>query len=367
MISLARALRYGFLGLKHSLTGLGPPAFVTLFVTSRCNARCDHCFYWRNIDDSAERDELTLDEFTRISASMGEIYNLLISGGEPFLRDDLADICIQFCRQNRVSHLVIPSNGFLPDKIVPQVEKILTRCPETRTVVQLSVDGPPELHDEIRGVPGGFKRLVETHAGLLRLKQKLDGLGLMFCITVTTANQDRMYEIIDFVRDTFSRPNINLIYVRGKPRDPALKKVDPEKYRTALKYLIEDEKKQGRWNNRPITEGLYLLRRELEASLILETGQNEHRIIPCTAGKLTCVIDETGNVWPCELLCKKLGNLREAGYDFKRIWKSQEANLCRAYITAGDCYCTQETNIMSSLTFSPQTLLYYLKKRGHLL
>ncbi len=367
MLPLKKALRYGLLGLKNSVIGLGTPPFVTLFVTSRCNARCGHCFYWRETDECRQRGEMTLDEYRQISRSMGEIYNLLISGGEPFLRDDLADICRQFCLQNHVSHLVIPTNGFLTDRVASQMEKIVKSCRDTQIVIQMSIDGPPELHDHIRGVPGGFESLAKTYTKLLNMKTLYDAPGITFCITVTSANQDRLEETIDFVRERFGQPNINLIYVRGKPREKDLVEVDPDRYRAALKYLLTFEQKDGRWSGRPAAESLYLLRRELESSLILETREQDSRILPCTAGRLTCVIDECGNVWPCELLSKKLGNLRDANYDFTRVFKSREAKLCRSYIAVGDCYCTQETNIMSNLTFSPKTLLYYLKKRGQLI
>ena len=67
------------------------PPFVTLYVTTRCDEQCIHCYYWDELNPRPDRD-FALSEFERSLASMGEIYNLFIGGGEPFLRNDLAAI-----------------------------------------------------------------------------------------------------------------------------------------------------------------------------------------------------------------------------------------------------------------------------------
>src|SRR5258708_18907183 len=89
------------------------PPFMIVFINSICNLTCEHCFYWRNLN---RRDDLTFDEFKRLSEELGEFENLNLSGGEPFLRPDFAEICSLFLRNNGVQQIYVPTNGYYTDK-----------------------------------------------------------------------------------------------------------------------------------------------------------------------------------------------------------------------------------------------------------
>src|SRR5690242_4358849 len=78
---------------------LPSPPFLILFINSICNMKCEHCFYWQNLN---RRDDLTKEEIFALSNSLGRVENLNLSGGEPFLRKEFAEICRQFVRQNAV-------------------------------------------------------------------------------------------------------------------------------------------------------------------------------------------------------------------------------------------------------------------------
>ena len=98
------------------------PVFLVLFINSICNMKCEHCFYWRNLN---QRDDLTFDEIVALSASLGPIENLSLSGGEPFLRREFADICRAFIRTNGVKQIYVPTNGYYTDKTVEAVRRVL--------------------------------------------------------------------------------------------------------------------------------------------------------------------------------------------------------------------------------------------------
>ena len=74
------------------------PPFLILFINSICNMKCEHCFYWQQLN---QRDDLTFDEIVALSEELGPIENLNLSGGEPFLRKEFGEICRQFIRQQR--------------------------------------------------------------------------------------------------------------------------------------------------------------------------------------------------------------------------------------------------------------------------
>jgi cyclic pyranopterin phosphate synthase len=88
---------------------LPSPPFLVLFIDSVCNMKCEHCFYWRSLN---QRDDLTVEEIFNLSRSLGRIENLSLSGGEPFLRKEFAEICRQFIRQNGVRQIYVPTNGW---------------------------------------------------------------------------------------------------------------------------------------------------------------------------------------------------------------------------------------------------------------
>ena len=68
---------------------LPSPPFLILFINSICNQKCEHCFYWRNLN---RKDDLTKEELFALSRSLGQVENLNLSGGEPFLRPEFGEI-----------------------------------------------------------------------------------------------------------------------------------------------------------------------------------------------------------------------------------------------------------------------------------
>src|SRR3974390_1054250 len=93
-----------------------------LFVTSRCNSLCRTCFYFDKLKSS---DDLTDSEMERIAATVPPFRKLWLSGGEPFLRDRLAEIVALFVRHNGVRNVNLPTNGMLADRIFPAMDRML--------------------------------------------------------------------------------------------------------------------------------------------------------------------------------------------------------------------------------------------------
>lgn len=94
--------------------------------------RCEHCFYWEQLNDSVK--DLTLDELRKVSRHMGWLNNLLVTGGEPFLRRDLAEILEAFVNNNKLQFTLIPTNGFYRERILTTIEKIKNLCPNLNLI-----------------------------------------------------------------------------------------------------------------------------------------------------------------------------------------------------------------------------------------
>ena len=143
LLKLARSYYKYYMGHPVSLVDL------IFFVTYKCNFRCHTCFYvptMNNKTDCADK-ELTLEEIRKASSYIGILNKLLLSGGEPFLRDDLPEICRIFYLQNKVRNIHLPTNGFYPEKILSGTNRILEECPELKLTIGLPLDGLKETHD----------------------------------------------------------------------------------------------------------------------------------------------------------------------------------------------------------------------------
>jgi len=174
------------------------PIQLTFFVTRKCNARCPFCFYLAGAGEEPDRsEELSLDEIEKISASLGRMLWVAFSGGEPYLRRDLAKISKVFHDRNKPSFLLFPTNGLLPDRISETTEKILRTCPNSVIAVKISIDGIGAGHDDLRKTPGGFGKARETYRRLDRLRRLYPNLELGINTVFCSENQDRMDAIID--------------------------------------------------------------------------------------------------------------------------------------------------------------------------
>ncbi len=343
------------------------PLQFTFFVTSRCNSRCPFCFYWQ--DRKTGRDELSVEEVEKISASMGDLLWLLFSGGEIFLRKDLPELVNAFYRNNHPVIITLPTNGLATDLIVASTERILAESPDSAVVVKISMDGIGEDHDRLRDTPGSFDKAMETWEQLRRLGERYDNLQLGINTVFCRENQDNMDQIIDYVNTLPGCETHTISMVRGNPADTAYKEIDLEKYRRAIMRLEQDLKGSNSKMYHFTLARLKTAQDLVQRRLIYETVRQGRRLLPCYAGRIGAVMNEVGDVFPCEILTDKMGNVRESGYDFPKIFFSEEADRIRAKINNTRCYCSHECYFVTNILFNPlmfgQVARQYLKLPGH--
>ncbi len=325
------------------------PPYVILFVTARCNNKCNYCFNWRRQDESLKRQELSLDEVQRIAKSLGHIKYLAITGGEPTLRDDIPDICETFYRHNGAHIICMHTNGYLPEKTVDIAREILNRCPHSFLMVQVTLDGLPETHNMIRGVKDGFEKAVKTLRHLMPLADRYPNLGLRVGTTYTYFNKDQMVPLHEFIAcDLGLKHSINI--VRGDARDKRAINVTMQDYYEAMTKLRLDEQFKSR-DKHPFA-GMKEVLMRLAPEENAMAARNGKMTYPCVAGKKVIVIGDTGDVYPCEILNKSFGNLRQNGYDVRALLKSERAEKLFDFIKTSNCYCTWECILPVNLVFN---------------
>lgn len=332
------------------------PIHLTFFVTRKCNLECPYCFYLKSAEDGTRGvpDELSLDEIRQVSASLGRMLWIAFSGGEPYLRDDLAEIARVFYRQNAPAIMLLPTNGSLPDLIERRTEEILRECEEAVVVVKLSLDGIGSSHDALRRGRDSFEKTMETYGRLGRLLPRHPNFELGINTVFSAANEDRMDEIIDFVRGLDHVRTHTISMVRGDLADETYLRADSRKYERAVEKLAENMRR-GKSPYYKFRGGRVKAAQDiLQRRLIHRTAVKKRRIVPCYAGRLNIVLTETGDVSPCEILTESLGNVRDYGYDVRRVLRSERAGKAVRAIREGRCACTHECNFITNILFNPR-------------
>ena len=339
------------------------PIQLTFFLTSNCNANCPFCFYLSCKKDNAlKTDELTLEEIKKISVSIGNLLWLAFSGGEVFLREDLADIVKVFCENNKPSIILIPTNGLMPEAIREKTEAILKRCSKSTVVVKLSLDGPEEINDTLRGVKGAFKKTLETYNKLRPLLERYRNFELGFNSVFCSVNQDHIKDIRAIIRGLGGAATHTVSLVRGDMPDQGLKQIDIRKYHETISALATDLEEGASVLYRFRGSRIKAAQDILQGELIYKTIMSNKKMLPCYAGRLSLVLTETGDVYPCESFKDRLGNLRDSGYNITSLLKTDEARGKISLIRKRGCFCTHECYLMMNILFNPMTYPSLLKK-----
>jgi MoaA/NifB/PqqE/SkfB family radical SAM enzyme len=321
------------------------PPFLILFINSICNQKCEHCFYWRNLN---RRDDLSKDELFALSRSLGRIENLNLSGGEPFLRPDFGEICHQFIRHNKVRQIYVPTNGYFTDKTVKQITETLREKSLDLFVAEISLDGLGEFHNKFRGSPGAFDKAMQTYDALARLQESDPRLRIHAISTATDVNMDEIRRLTSFLFERCpTMDHHNLAMIRGDRKNPGLKGPGLAHYQELYNYVrrLWMPREEGRYGS--IVEPLLQWAKT-------RTAAEDRQVVPCRAGVLNAVVYSNGDVSVCENH-PPLGNLRERS--FPEIWNSAEAQSLRESIAARACHCTNEVFLWPSIVYQPHQLI----------
>jgi len=354
-MNLARTIKFGFTKNRLEL-----PISLILLITSRCNARCKFCFFKDRLNKGV--DEFDLAEYEKLSLSLGKLVNIIVSGGEPFLREDLPEICQIFSINNSVEDIAIPTNGLSPERLNVVTQKILNIC-SSNIMISLSLDGTREIHDKFRGVKGSFDCVLESYYRLIELKKSFPSFRVHVTTVISKENYNYLTDLIAFVRKNMpdlNGHNFELVRSEKSTFSKLLPSIDKcLKFQNMYEKIIEENT-----NHFPISKfksKLTNVVQKYKFELCLQILHQGRQTIPCYAGNLIGVVNEIGDVFLCELR-NKVGNIRET--DFYNVWHSDEANSQRKKIKEKACYCThtcfQGKNVIYNPRLYPSILRHYV-------
>jgi MoaA/NifB/PqqE/SkfB family radical SAM enzyme len=266
------------------------PRDAVVAVNGVCNARCRMCSIW-------ETQHAPLLPISALDALPHTLRDLNLTGGEPFLRDDMAEIGQSARRRLPAARIVVSTNGFLTERILRVAAA--WRRDGLRIGIAVSVDGIGPMHDRVRGVPGAFRRVIATLRGLRALAYQPRKVAF----TVTRDNVRHLAAVHRLARRLGSQFSCTLAQ-----DSPHYFRVEGQADHRAEAPLLAEQVARvaraelGGFSPRRWARAWYL-------QLLLETARNGARPLPCRAGRDFFFADWNGMLYPCNVLPIALGKL----------------------------------------------------------
>jgi len=186
------------------------PQFISFTVTNSCNLRCTMCGQWSEegyiLNRAADtRQQMTLEDWKRLvdEVAQHKIRFILVRGGEPFLFKGIIEL-LKYINRKGI-FLSVDTNGTVLDRFADDLSTI------TNMHITFSVDGPEEIHDNVRKVTGSFQKMKQNIALLKNLENKCGNtISKSICFTISAYNYKSLGDMADVVR-SLSLSSINIV------------------------------------------------------------------------------------------------------------------------------------------------------------
>lgn len=298
-------------------------ALVPLVVwnmTPACNLKCRHCYF--GACDERDSEELSTAEAKSFIDSLvqANVPVLVFSGGEPFFREDIAELT-RYATEQGLRPIASSNGTFLTE------ERAQAVADAGMQYIGVSLDGIGETNDEFRGVDGAFDR---ARQGLRNARDAGMGTGIRCTMTETTVND--VPDVIDLMIDEdIDRMNIFHLIYSGRGGDITDADLSFEKTREMLDYLYERTNEiADEYPNKQLltagnyTDAVYLYHkiredfpdRESRARDLLFADGPGRVVKNGDAGPKVVNVDHRGDVHPSMFLSQyTMGNVREQRLD----------------------------------------------------
>ena len=334
--------------LARNVTEGHLPYKAHLILTWKCQARCMMCEIWKR----KPGNELSLAEWTSFFEKNPFLRWITFSGGEPFLRTDLVEIAEAALRHcPNLFYVNTPTNSLAPERILETAGRLL-KLNIPVYVLSISLDGPPEVHNRVRGMPTAWDRAMTVLKGVRELERGHPGrFQVMIEHTLLPPAYGRFMEMVDAVRRKFpditaadfmvAGPNVSQHYYGNAAASGELKSDNKEEMDRALLQIIEARRNHRRLRLSYLVPQLYLE---------LYRGYAASRIPPmrCRATRSTIFIDPEGVVYPCNAWNRELGRLRDSDYSLESLLNRPETQPLRKEIDrfkCGGCWTPCEASV----------------------
>lgn len=284
----------------------------TIIVTYRCNARCNMCNRYKK--PSKPDEELTVEAIKKLPP----MYFTNITGGEPFIRQDLKEIVTELYKKS--DRIVISTNGFFTDRIVEL-------CKEFPNIgIRISIEGLEETNNSIRGLEDGFNKGYTTLKKLVEMGMKDVGFGM----TVQDANAKDLvplYKLSNEMNMEFATASLhNSFYFVEAKNIIKDRPYVAQNFEDLINELLKSNSPK-KWFRAYFNHGL------------INYIYGQKRLLPCDMAFDTFFVDPYGDVMPCNGTKEKLvmGNINNQSWD--ELWNSEQAENVRNAVRNCDRNC----------------------------
>ncbi|EKD44371.1 MAG: Radical SAM [uncultured bacterium (gcode 4)] len=274
---------------------------VNLMITNRCNSRCNMCNIWKN-QVYEDIDLLSLLKlFSREEFS--DVQDLSISGGEPLLKKDINIFATSLVRLNHNLKLFfVNSNGLLPKKTFELAKELVSTArivnPELKVVFSISVEGPKEIHERIRG--RSYDVAIETICLLQTLSS--DKFEVLVSMTIQKENANHIIDVRSLAKSlgggfTFRFADFSDNYYQN------CQSVNIALTNKECINVLNDVKKYF------IGDAFFKILFNYVCSGVNSVMFDSQNKFVCRAGKIFVFIKSNGNIHPCIYSNQIIGNI----------------------------------------------------------
>ena len=312
------------------------PAFpykVNLHITYSCNSRCKACFIWKKYRKrpGLKKKELTANDWKEFFEKLnGDLYWLSISGGEPFLRKDLAEIVTSIENKN-LRLFSMNTNGYLTEKIYGDVRAILESLDKkTKFFLAVSLYGSEKTHNTMTGM-NSYRNAERTYELLRGLENDHKNFRVERELLITRHNLKEIKDLTTIL-NTKKIPFVLVLaqeseFYENVGNDTYL----PSKEKRELIDILKSVE-IPLYNNKDVIKRVF-------KKLLIKSLEKSGQPIPCYSTWSSVRIDPYGNVYPCIMKNEIIENLKGNGMDLKKVLENPKLRNIQKGIKNKECSC----------------------------
>lgn len=287
-----------------------PFEYLVYEITDACNSRCRHCDIWKKKTHSM----LSLEDIEKIfkTGFLKNVKELIVTGGEPVLRPDLAQAMLLMQKYVSLEAVFsLSTNGLLPNRVL----EVSNQCLENgmNLVVGVSLDGVGSHHDDIRGVLGNFEKVDYLLKELLALKKKYKKLQVAIGYTFSSYTVEYFTEVQAYAK------NLGLNFL-------------PQVFEI-FSYYSNNQHRQANLT-KEMKSAVLSCRDTFQKEIIMTCLEGKSLNYQCASLNNFFLLHSNGDVAPCLKYSEmKVGNLKNSS--FRDIFSSEQA--CQALLVVRQC------------------------------
>ena len=330
------------------------PHYINFITTNDCNSQCVMCDIWTIYKDPKnkpkQKEELTLEDVKKFFINnrdfLSNLKSVGLTGGEAFLRRDIAEVVIAIHELFPKVGLGIQTHGLMPEIVREKVKEIIKQYPNFGLAV--SIDGVGDMHAKIRGIKNALEKATQT----IRYAKELGVKSITCGMTLTKDNYYQIPEVKKYVEDLgcefscFLAESSDYFYNASN----AHKALSEEDLNAICELL------------KPMDYHYFM------SNLRLRISGRRRTALPCYSGYMSIVLDPYGNVKPCILRPQGtvgdediMGNIKQKS--LHEILYNHKSSLLRKKIEKCRCWCQCEVS-NSAVIDNVDVVKWFVKSSG---